>query len=46
MVYFVYSLELPLWGDSNKNIQYTLVLKKIVKILYFASWLGVMINTH
>ena len=32
MVYCVYSLESPRWGDSNENTQYTFMLKKIEKI--------------
>ena len=31
-VYCVYSLESPLWGDSNENIQHTFMLKKTEKI--------------
>ena len=31
MVYCVYSLELPRWGDSNENTQYTFMSKKIKK---------------
>ena len=32
MVYCVYSLESPRWGDSNVNTQHTFILKKIKKI--------------
>ena len=35
MVYNVYSLEPPGWGDSNANIQYTFILKKIENISVF-----------
>ena len=31
MVYCVYSLESPRWGDSNENTQYTFMSKKIEK---------------
>ena len=33
MVYCVYSLESPYWGDSNENTQNTFMLKKIKEIL-------------
>ena len=46
MVYFVCSLESPPWGDSNENTQYTVMLKKVEKYLYFASWPAAMTNTH
>ena len=46
MVCCVYSLESPQWGDSNENKQYTIMLKKIEKYPYCASWPGAMINTH
>ena len=46
MVYCVYSLELPWWGDSNENTQNTLMLKEIEKRYpYYVSWHGAMINT-
>ena len=32
MVYCVYSLESPRWGNFNENTQYTFMLKKIEKI--------------
>ena len=32
MVYCVYSLESPRWGDSNENTQHTFILEKIEKI--------------
>ena len=32
MVYCVYSLESPRWGDSDENTQHTFILKKIEKI--------------
>ena len=32
MVYCVFSLESPPWGNSNENKQYTFILKKIEKI--------------
>ena len=32
MVYYVYSLQSPRWGDSNENTQYTIMLKKIENI--------------
>ena len=35
MVYGVYSLESPRWGDSNVNTQYTFILKKVGKISLF-----------
>ena len=35
MVYCLYPLESPLWGDSNKNTQYTFIFKKIEKISVF-----------
>ena len=47
MVYCVYSLEPPRWGDSNEHIQQTLILKKKMKIyLYYASCPGAKINTN
>ena len=40
MVYCVYSLESPRWGDSNEYTQYTFILKKIEKtsLLYHLTW--------
>ena len=35
LVYCVYSLELPQWGDSIENTQFTFMLKKIVQISIF-----------
>ena len=36
VVYCVYSLESPRWGDSNENIQYTFILKEVEnKTLYY-----------
>ena len=32
MVYCMYSLEWPRWGDSNENTQHSFMLKKIKKI--------------
>ena len=32
MIYYVYSLESPRCGDSNKNTQYAFMFKKIEKI--------------
>ena len=32
MVYCVYSLESPRWGDSKENTQHTFLLKKVEKI--------------
>ena len=29
MVYRMYSLESPRWGDSNENTQHTFMLKKM-----------------
>ena len=47
MVYCVYSLESPQWGDFNENTQNTFILKKIKKIYpYHASWPGAMSNTN
>ena len=46
MVYCVYSLESPQWGDSNENTQHTFMSKKIEKIPYFVSWPGAMIFIH
>ena len=34
MVYYVYSLKSPRWGDSDDNIQYTNMLKKTEKISF------------
>ena len=31
MVYYVYLLESPRWGDSNENTQYTFMFKKLEK---------------
>ena len=45
MVYCVYWLELPQWGDSNEKTQHTFTLKKIERYPYYASWPGAMINT-
>ena len=41
MVYCVHSLESPHWGDSNKNTQYTFMLKKWEKISFICllTWL-------
>ena len=42
MVYFVYTLESPRWGDFNENTQYTIMLKKIEKIFllsFCSDWL-------
>ena len=42
MVYFVYSLESPRWGDSNENTQYTIMLKNAISLFLFpvlALWL-------
>ena len=36
MVYCVYSLESPQWGDSIENTQHTVILKKIKEILIIA----------
>ena len=36
MVYCVYSLESPRWGDSNESTQHTFILKKIEKISIFS----------
>ena len=36
MVYCVYSLESPRYGDSNENTQHTFMLKKIEKISLLA----------
>ena len=47
MVYFVFSLESPQWGDSNENTQYTpSCYGKAKGYLYFAFGSGAMINTH
>ena len=46
MVYCVFSLESPQWGDSNENAQHTFMLKKSKIYPYYASWPGGMINTH
>ena len=46
MVYCVYLLESPRWGDSNENKQHTFMLKKILKCPYKAPWSGAIINPH
>ena len=39
MVYCVYSLESPRWGDSNVNTQHTFMLKKIkISLLSLLTW--------
>ena len=45
MVYCVYSLESPHWGDSIVNTQHTFILKKIENLFRYASWPDAMINT-
>ena len=41
MVYCVYSLELPRWGDFNENTQHTFMFKKIemISLLCLQTWL-------
>ena len=42
----MYSLEPPRRGNSNKNTQYTIMLKKIEKISLQCLGPGAIINTH
>ena len=46
MVYCVYSLQSPRWGDSNENTQHTFMFKKLKRYPNIASWLGAIINTN
>ena len=47
MVCCVYSIESPHQGDSNECTQHTFMLKKIKKKYpYYATWPGIIINTH
>ena len=46
LVYRLYSLELPRWGDSNENTQHTFMLKKIKKIYLLCLLTSAMINPH
>ena len=46
IVYCVYSLESPHWGDSNENKQHMFMLKKNLKCPYKASWSGAITSPH
>ena len=46
MVYCVYSLQSPQWGDSNEKKQHTFTFKNIKNNPFLASWPGAKINPH
>ena len=46
MVYCVYSLESPWWGDSKENTQYTFMLEKLKEIILLALWLTLISSNY